>query len=763
MEHERRRSGGRHDDRHDTHQGAGGSAIPARERAWLDSLREADGDHLAWAVPQARPASVAAAAPAVAPEPAVPPSHAVDPLADPFIGGPIGDPLTGPFLSSPSAGIPAARPHLPAPAVWPGGVPAPVVVSPSWTPPPAPTPAPPAPTAPAPRTPSPLSAPMSAQTPPATSAYGPGVAPDPAPVRGPAPVTSVPEQESPSRGAAVAPAPPAPAARPLSRREARLRETAGRDAVPAAPHVPAAPPRSGALPAYLPGSGALPGTGGLSVSGPASWASTGPQDFDPFPVPAPDDAYAGPRSQRLREERLPAARRQVPVQRRPVGSATAALRRKALFAAALVVTLVCTVMAMNNQRTVEFVNPAKENTPATVGAPTGAQTPITLDRRLPAGGDQAGGPTRRAVRPVPLTPGTPAPGTLTPSDGSPSGGAPSGSSRPGAPGGTNPAPAPAPTSTRPGSLPTIRNAAVPFPTRCAVSATLVPSCGAYWGIYSRQAPDRNVQAAVTGWESKMGRNFDIVLMYYDFSNRPGPGQFPDTSMRALGDKRIPLYSWETRDFRSGAHHRWADVAAGKFDASVIVPQAQRLKAYGRTVMLGLDHEQDLTHAKHGTAAEYRAMYRHVREVFAAQGVTNVVWVWATSGYLGDGTGAHVKSFYPGDDLVDWIGYDPYNFNSCHKGPWKTFEKTISRFYTWSAQNGLGNKPLLLQEYGLRADPNDSAKSQQWYRDIPSVLPRYPRLKALVRWDSDTSCPLRIDSQPGMASAFRDAGLGVQRP
>jgi hypothetical protein len=304
---------------------------------------------------------------------------------------------------------------------------------------------------------------------------------------------------------------------------------------------------------------------------------------------------------------------------------------------------------------------------------------------------------------------------------------------------------------------------LPFATNCSVSAILVPSCGAYWGIYSRRFGNRDVATSVTTWESMLGRRFDIVLMYYDFSNRNGPGRFPDRAMSQLSQDRVPLYDWETRDYVAGTYLRWADVAAGKYDRSVVIPQAQRLKAYGKPVMLGLDHEMDISYPKHGSPAEYRAMYRHIRDVFAAQGVSNVVWVWAVTGWLGSNRGGLVKSFYPGDDLVDWVGYDPYNSGRCKGGGWKTFEQTISTFYRWTESNGLGSKPLLLQEYGLTPDPADTAASQQWYRDIPSVLQRYPRLKALVRWDSDTDCTLRIDAGQGMLEAFKQAGLAIRRP
>ncbi len=311
------------------------------------------------------------------------------------------------------------------------------------------------------------------------------------------------------------------------------------------------------------------------------------------------------------------------------------------------------------------------------------------------------------------------------------------------------------------STPRLRPGGALFATSCAVSATLVPSCGAYWGIYSRRYGGGDVETTVKTWESKLGRRFDIVLMYYDFSGRNGPGWFPDTPMKNLGTQRILLLDWESRNFSTGASYRWADIAAGTFDASVVVPAAKRVRAYGDKVMLGLDHEMDLSYAKHGTAAEYKAAYRHIRSVFAAQGVDNVVWTWVTSGYVAYGNGPKVKSFYPGDGYVDWIGYDPYNFFTCHDSGWETFDQTVKGFYDWSAVNGLGDKPLLLQEYGMKY--GSETQSRQWYRDIDDVLRKRTRIKALVRWDSDTSCTLRIDNGPGMVEEYAAAGLAVPRP
>src|SRR6185503_14688316 len=46
---------------------------------------------------------------------------------------------------------------------------------------------------------------------------------------------------------------------------------------------------------------------------------------------------------------------------------------------------------------------------------------------------------------------------------------------------------------------------------------------------------------------------------------------------------------------------------------------------------------------------YRAAFRHVVEVFRSEGADNARWVWSPAGE------ARALDFYPGDDVVDYVG------------------------------------------------------------------------------------------------------------
>ncbi|MEO3782539.1 hypothetical protein ABGB12_04350 [Actinocorallia sp. B10E7] len=328
--------------------------------------------------------------------------------------------------------------------------------------------------------------------------------------------------------------------------------------------------------------------------------------------------------------------------------------------------------------------------------------------------------------------------------------------------GPEPRPTGPPSRTR---TPPDATASAPAPDGpCGTGAKLVPECGAWWGVYVRRGWE---DSSVTSLESRVGRKFDIVMRYFDWTNSD-TGRFPDASARRIGRSRHIFFSWDTRVYKTGETIKWASIARGDHDDEIVRPAAERMKAFGRPAFLSFDHEMELNvtpdGGRHGTEADYVAAARHVREVFDEVGATNVVWVFTLSGGVYGRMAERMTRLYPGDDHVDWVGWDPYNFHRCHRTGWETFGESIDRTYTWISR-GIGrNKPLILPEYGTAWDPGDPGRAQRWHDDIPTTLAtKYPRIKALIRWDSDVrnqgmQCGLNIDSGPGMLESFRRAGL-----
>nr|WP_245703698.1 glycosyl hydrolase [Streptomyces lushanensis] len=300
---------------------------------------------------------------------------------------------------------------------------------------------------------------------------------------------------------------------------------------------------------------------------------------------------------------------------------------------------------------------------------------------------------------------------------------------------------------------------------CAAGPELEPPCGAWWGAYVPYAENGSLKDAVYGFEKRIGRKLDLVYNYHDMSNTARDGVLLTPDERELGRDRMLMLAWESTVWTEPHHKNWTEtqlgwrnVAAGKFDEEIIDPQARRLKAYGKRVFFSFDQETDFRTPDAGTPEEFVAAYRHVYDRFEKLGVDNVVWVWTVSGYLGNAE--LMKSLYPGDEYVDWIGMDQYNYYACHDSTnWLDFERSQRPSYEWLRANVSDRKPVMLAEFSTAPDPARPGRQRGWYEKIPEVVPTLPRVRALVHWNRPVPgrhCDLTVDKGPAL-EGYREAG------
>ncbi len=261
----------------------------------------------------------------------------------------------------------------------------------------------------------------------------------------------------------------------------------------------------------------------------------------------------------------------------------------------------------------------------------------------------------------------------------------------------------------------------------------MPTCGIWWGAHS--------SSGWTALESMIGRKLAIVHDYTDWT-----ATFPTAQeVQASAQGRILFVGWTAKNYSTGRPAAtWSQIASGQQDAQ-IDREAAALKAFGQPIMVAFQVEPEQpAFAAFGTAADYVAAWQHLHQRFAADGVTNVVWVWDVEGDVYD-HGSTYQDWYPGDAYVDWIMWDPYNWYGCSGGPknWDSFSTIVDPMYTWltthSGTPGNGDyvsKPWGLAEFGTveGAAPTDK---QQWLLSaVSTAQASFPRLKALVYFDSD---------------------------
>jgi len=222
----------------------------------------------------------------------------------------------------------------------------------------------------------------------------------------------------------------------------------------------------------------------------------------------------------------------------------------------------------------------------------------------------------------------------------------------------------------------------------------------------------------------------------------------------IAQRKIPLVTWEP-------HEPLDEIIAGAHD-QVFHMRAQGARDLGVEIYLRWGHEMNgnwypWAGANNGNAAgpaKYIAAYRHVHDLFVADGATNVVWVWCP--LVTDVPAEpwnHWTNYYPGDDYVDWVGLDAYNWgNSSSCCTWQSFGELVTDLYNDYA----ARKPLIVPE---TASAEVGGNKAAWIADLQQQLKtRFSAIKAVVWFDINKETDWRIASSPPTLAAYKEMAL-----
>jgi Glycosyl hydrolase family 26 len=185
-----------------------------------------------------------------------------------------------------------------------------------------------------------------------------------------------------------------------------------------------------------------------------------------------------------------------------------------------------------------------------------------------------------------------------------------------------------------------------------------------------------------------------------------------------------------------------NIIAGMFD-SELRAYAQAAKSFGTTLIIeyGVEVNGNWFPWSQEGPEPYKAAYRHIVNLFREQGVTNVRWAFhvdATDNNNG-------YKWYPGDDIIDWIGTSCYGDES-KKGCIGTLQNIYNSFASIST-----TKPLGIFEWGI-GDAIDTANTLH----IVATDSTYSRIKLLMIWNEHIKGEpdRRINVNPENLQAYR---------
>ena len=303
-----------------------------------------------------------------------------------------------------------------------------------------------------------------------------------------------------------------------------------------------------------------------------------------------------------------------------------------------------------------------------------------------------------------------------------------------------------------GGLPPVTSTKVvlPPPTKGAFM-------GAYVGAGPDTEPDSQSEELYTNEEVLIGRRWVIDNRFYDDST----DWVNDRTKWDISQHIVPLVTW----MPVGDGDPLDEYIAGQHDAYV-TQEAQEAKALGPNVQILLrwGHEMngnwypwsgslsggDDDGGTNTGPAKYIAAWKHVHDIFVQVGATNVVWVWCINvADVPQVDWNHWTNYYPGDDVVDWVGLDAYNWGSSSSCcVWTTFEDLVSAPY----QDYVGKKPMMLPE---TASAEVGGNKAAWIADMQTQLKTvYTGIQGVVWFDINKETDWRIASSQSSLAAYK---------
>ena len=183
----------------------------------------------------------------------------------------------------------------------------------------------------------------------------------------------------------------------------------------------------------------------------------------------------------------------------------------------------------------------------------------------------------------------------------------------------------------------------------------------------------------------------------------------------LGDS-VPNARMVTMGINGYSYAAIAAAGPGSPIYANIVRWADTIGARGTLTFFGFVKEPEQSDmAGFGSVSQYLAAYRHVVDIFRSQNLTNVRYVWQMTAFSFTTSGSHAAiRYYPGDNYVDDVGEDPYNWGGCGPGgPWRDLSVAADPALGFAAAH---NKLTVLAEFASQSGPQRAAwlaSAQKW--------------------------------------------------
>lgn len=297
---------------------------------------------------------------------------------------------------------------------------------------------------------------------------------------------------------------------------------------------------------------------------------------------------------------------------------------------------------------------------------------------------------------------------------------------------------------------------------------LPPKDGAFLGVFPGQPGWNEAQKRqdLLALEAYIGRRVDIDQGHYGAPIGRCYWEPPfsrGTEAWDYQNGRIPMISWSPG-------YTLDQVNGGEADAC-LRDVARRFKAFTKPVLWRLWWEFNIVpgFVWAGTGQRFIDAWRRVVNLFKSEGVTNAVFVWCPN------EPNNIRGSYPGDEYVDWVCADGYNWNSSnawcggahnnHPG-WCWFDEIFHDIENVHDVYG-PQKPMIVGETGSVEDTSLPGRKGEWFlRARDRIKAEFRYMEGFVYYHINlcrpegptVNCNWRIDTSRASLDGFKELAL-----
>ena len=241
------------------------------------------------------------------------------------------------------------------------------------------------------------------------------------------------------------------------------------------------------------------------------------------------------------------------------------------------------------------------------------------------------------------------------------------------------------------------------------------------GVHSLDSTQINPEdQGIVKLEEALGRKLDINNHYHGEWTSIAEDGLTWLEEWDVESGRIPLVGWGCYDSNK--------IISGSED-DVIRKTAQQMKAFGHEFFMRYCWEMDGSR-KQGTVKgpeKFNEAWRHMYRIFQEEGATNVIWVWTANAAGFKDKRKYTNNeppgpyFYPGDEYVDWIASDGYNWGVSKRNQGDRWRQVLEIFDEFMVFARAHPKPIMIGEYGAQEQSEDPTAKPEWMRHAHETL------------------------------------------